>query len=354
MLGGLEATMRTWKLAALCTLSALALGACSKEVPEERSEAQCSDTVDNDGDGLVDCADPDCRALWICHRDAGVDQGGGDHDLGLRLEARSPEAKLDLAGKVEGHAPDGHAPDGPAATPEQEPNNGGTATELNAITIPALVTGAIGVADDVDVFGWQAQAGDRVTVTLKTGGSSLQPHLAVFGAQALSVPAAVSTGAGDVMAEYYVLKSGQYYVGVRDRRNVGSSSAHVGGAGFTYTLSVAALTRAPIAASYGETKSDLMPPGTVGVYSFTAAAGDTVELAVLAAQLTPPTDLDSRLSLFHPAQKAYLGTNDNLSLTQTDSLLSGALPFAGTYHAIVENEGTATSNLGFTLRITKK
>jgi hypothetical protein len=277
------------------------------------------------------------------------DLASADSRPDLRIQAS--EARL-----AEARAADrsGGADAKTSTVPEREPNDGTTKTEFMGITIPVVVSGAIGVPDDIDVFGWDAAAGDRLTAVVKSDGT-LQPHLAIFGDSALNVPAAVSTGSGQVMAEYYVLKSGSYFIGVRDRRNVGSSSAHVGGAAYTYTLEVATLQRAPLPATVGaETKGDLAPPGTIAVLSFDAAAGDTLQLDVLAAQLTPPSAVDSRLSLFHPGQKAWLGTNDNISLQQTDSRLTGAMPFAGTYHAIVENEGTATSNLGFVLKISKQ
>jgi hypothetical protein len=275
------------------------------------------------------------------------DVGGPDaprSDLRVAVEARVGDSRP---------ADRSSSPDALSAVPEQEPNDGTTKTEFMSITIPIAVKGAIGVPDDIDVFGWNAAAGDRLTAVVKSDGT-LQPHLAIFGDSALDVPAAVNTGTGQVMAEYYVLKSGSYFIGVRDRRNVGSSS-HVGGSDYTYTLEVSALQRAAQPATVGaETKGDLAPPGTIAVLSFDAAAGDKLQVEVIAARLSPPSAVDSRLSLFYPAQKTWLGTNDNISLQQTDSLLSGTMPFAGTYHAIVENEGTAQSNLGFTLKISKQ
>jgi hypothetical protein len=35
----------------------------------------CSDSIDNDGDGLVNCRDPDCSAAWSCASITGVDVG---------------------------------------------------------------------------------------------------------------------------------------------------------------------------------------------------------------------------------------------------------------------------------------
>ncbi len=323
----------------------LALVGCSESVGFERSAAECSDGKDNDGDGLVDCADPDCRAGAACARDASVER---------RADSAGADARRDLA--REASPREASAPDAAAPIPEQEPNDGKTKTELQAVSVPVQVNGAIGVADDIDLFGFQAKAGDRLAVTVKSAGS-LEPHLAVFGDSALGVPSSVTTGAAGAttLAEYYVLKAGSYFVGVRDRRNVGSSSQHVGGAGFGYLLTLSPLSRAPIPAAIGaETSATLDPPGTVAVFAFTPTANDNLEVTVLAARLAPPSNVDSRLSLFHPGQGAWLGTNDNLSASQTDSLLKGAFPFAGVYHAIVENEGPwGGSNMKVTLKITK-
>lgn len=54
-------------------LVALALSSCtiitdfSPERALERSEERCSDRVDNDGNGLVDCADPSCKVFDFCN-----------------------------------------------------------------------------------------------------------------------------------------------------------------------------------------------------------------------------------------------------------------------------------------------
>jgi len=345
----LVATQRARSLwIGVVSLLVIAAG-CSEEVGFERSAAECSDGKDNDGDGLVDCVDPDCRARPECLPDASLER---------RPDAGKPDAPGPReTGLGDSHPGEASAPDAPSPIAEQEPNDGKTTTEFQPIALPVQVDAAIGIADDTDLFGLQATAGDRLSVTVRSAGS-LEPHLAVFGDSALNVPAGVTTGGAGttVLAEYYVLKSGSYYVGVRDRRNVGSSSQHVGGSGFGYLLSVMPLSRAPIPATVGgEASAMLDPPGTVAVFSFTATPNDALELSVLAARLTPPSDVDSRLSIFHPGQGAYLGTNDNLSASQTDSLLKGTFPFSGVYHAIVENEGPwGGSNMKVTLKITKQ
>jgi hypothetical protein len=70
---------RPLRLMALAASCALVVSGCQQGVAEERSDAACTDGVDNDGDGLVDCADPDCRARSICApADAGREARLGD------------------------------------------------------------------------------------------------------------------------------------------------------------------------------------------------------------------------------------------------------------------------------------
>jgi hypothetical protein len=72
-------------------------------------------------------------------------------------------------------APPDQNPDTLTVGTEQEPNDGATPTEYNAIQLPAQLTGAIGTANDVDLFGIAAQAGERFTVTLVSDGRSRAP-----------------------------------------------------------------------------------------------------------------------------------------------------------------------------------
>ncbi|HEY8428906.1 MAG TPA: hypothetical protein VIL20_11050, partial [Sandaracinaceae bacterium] len=68
------------------------LGACGGG--GESTGAACSDRADNDGDGLVDCADPQCGTYLWCsgaQQDAGShDAGPGPHDAAPRPDATFP------------------------------------------------------------------------------------------------------------------------------------------------------------------------------------------------------------------------------------------------------------------------
>ena len=50
----------------------------------EVTAAQCQDLADNDADGLIDCADPDCQWFVFC-----IDGGGGDTDTGSDSDSAS-------------------------------------------------------------------------------------------------------------------------------------------------------------------------------------------------------------------------------------------------------------------------
>lgn len=283
--------------------------------------------------------------------DGGVSDGGGA-DKGQADRGQADRGQADT-GKADTGKAD-KAPDTTGTITEKEPNNGTTKTEFQTVSSPMIIKGAIGTADDIDLFGLKVQAGQRLVVEVTSGGT-MQAHLAVFDL-ADKLPAVVSAGPGPgAIAEYYALKdAATLLVGVRDRRNVGSSQ-HVGGAKFTYTLSILPLKRAPIPMTTGSTKSStLAPAGTVRVFSFKANKGDNWKIRVLASQLSPPSDVDSRLSLFCVDQKSWHGTNDNASGAGGDSLIQGAMPYTCTYHAVVENVQLGAAKLGFALKITKQ
>lgn len=321
------------RLSPILLVTMLGLAHCADDVSLERSVAECTDQQDNDGDGLVDCQDPDCRALATC---GGGDLGGAD---GIAGSDGGTDAFAD--------AP---ATDSLEPIDEVEPNDGKTVDQLQKISIPTLLRGAIGAANDTDIYAARVIAGERLVVEV-TPTDALQPHVAVFSGADVDIPPAVNAAAtGSVLVEYYALAGGQLLIGIRDRRNVGDSPAGVGGPDLGYTLSVAHLDRAPIPITVGETKVDsLAPRGTVRVFAFSAQANDDLTLQVLTQSLTQPSNADARLSLFHPASQSRLGTND--SLDQGDALLSGVMPLAGTYHAIVENVALDADDLRFSLSL---
>lgn len=310
-----------------------ALSSCSDDVGVERTEAQCSDQKDNDGDGAIDCLDPDCRPLQIC----GAPQPDAGDDL------LSPDGGTDAV-------TDSTKTDALAVIPEVEPNDGKTVDQLQEIDLPSLVAGAIGSANDADIFALNVIAGDRLRVEVTPTGE-LRPHVAVFSGAGVDIPPAVNASdSGSVLVEYYALAGGQLLVGIRDRRNVGDTPAGVGGPTLGYTLSVTRLARDPIPIVVGETKVEsLAPSGTVRVFSFDAQKDDALTLQVLTESLSQPSTADARLSLFHPASQSRLGTNE--ALDSGDALLEGSMPLAGTYHAIVENVALDADDLRFSFSL---
>lgn len=286
-------------------------------------------------------------ALWGCSDDGqpAVDMNSWDY---------SPGAEVGIADKGPGadlQPADAGPPDAPPikVINETEPNNGGTKTEYNSITAPLQIKGAIGKAEDADLFGLTAPAGARYSVTVK-GDGTLQPHLVIFDLDN-KLPVAASNGATEALAEYYALEAADpLLIVVRDRRNLAKPSQKVGGAAFTYTVTVTPLTRAPVQVAVGaQQTSTLAPRGTVRVFAFTAAKDVDLDLEAL---VIAPADIDARLSLFHVGNKSWHGTNETPSAL--DAKLSGKMPLSGTYHAIVENVADYPTKLDFTFKITKK
>lgn len=293
-------------------------------------------------------------ALWSCSDDgqpavdmnhAAVDMNNWDHAPGAEagIADKGPGADLQPA--------DAGPPD---ASPikvinETEPNNGGTKTEYNSITAPIQIKGVIGTAEDADIFGLSAPAGARYSVTVK-GDGTLQPHVVIFDLDN-KLPVAASNGATTALAEYYTLQAANpLLIVVRDRRNLAKPSQKVGGAAFTYTVTVTPLTRAPVQVAVGaQQTSTLAPQGMVRVFAFTAAKDAELDLEAL---VTAPADIDARLSLFHVGNKSWHGTNETPGAL--DAKLTGKMPFSGTFHAIVENVADYPTKLDFTFKITKK
>jgi hypothetical protein len=293
-------------------------------------------------------------AFWGCSDDGqpAVDMSSPGFEAGVDMNSWDHSPGADHSPVPDQQPADAGPPDAPPlqVINETEPNNGGTKTEYNSITPPIQIKGAIGTAEDSDIFGFTASAGARYSVTVK-GDGALQPHVVIFDLDN-KLPVAASNGATEALAEYYVLKAvNPLLIVVRDRRNLpASSSQKVGGPTFTYTVTVTPLTRAPVQVSLGSQQtSTLAPQGTVRVFAFTAAKDADLDLEAL---VTAPADVDARLSLFHVGNKSWHGTNETPS--QLDAKLLGKMPISGTYHAIVENVADYPTKLDFVFKITKK
>jgi len=139
-----------------------------------------------------------------------------------------------------------------------------------------------------------------------------------------------------------------YLVIARDARNVPSAtSQNVGSAQHTYVLAAVTSTVAPTTV--------LVPSTTAGsfasryanaVFRFSLTASTAVTL-----NLNATGDADTRLTRFNTSTNQWFGTNDDLSVSNTNSKLTGTLT-AGDYLAVCDNVSETANNLGFTLGIT--
>jgi hypothetical protein len=85
-------------------LALLALAACTQlvqfeQIPER--SAQCSDLVDNDGDELIDCADPDCARLPQCEGAALCRWEGVTHTITVPAPVALAAARIDGDARVD-------------------------------------------------------------------------------------------------------------------------------------------------------------------------------------------------------------------------------------------------------------
>lgn len=236
----------------------------------------------------------------------------------------------------------------PGGDTETEPNNGGTATEVNALPIPGAISGTIDPANDVDVFGVNPAAGELWEWKLVPKGE-LAPHLIIFDTTPNNLnPNVLATGASgaSVTLEHFVIGAGKFAAVVRDARNVPTASGK-GGPAFGYTLTATKKTLQPTSVTFPSKKTGTLASlSSVQLYGFTATEGMRFDIIVRAGRKAAPSTLDSRLSLFNATTRKNVATNDDVSGTITDSELGGTLP-AGEYIVVLENEGTNAADLSY-------
>lgn len=233
---------------------------------------------------------------------------------------------------------------------EKEPNDGASATEVGTMTMPGVMKGAIDPANDVDIFSIAPAPGELWEWTLAPTGADLAPHLTIFDTDPNNTtnPNVLAKGdaAQTITLSHFVLGTGKLVAAVRDARNVPSGTGR-GGPTYGYTLTAKKKTPAPVAATFPSTKTGkLASLSSVDLYAFTLAASTGLDVIIRADRKAAPSTLDSRLSLFSVTTKKSVGTNDDATAGTTDSQLGGTLP-AGSYLAVVENEGTNASDLSY-------
>lgn len=237
---------------------------------------------------------------------------------------------------------------------EQEPNNGSSTTDLNAMTIPGAMTGAIDPANDADIFSLTPAAGELWEWKLAPKGAALAPHVTVFDtAEDNTNPTVLAKGAaGDTATiQHFVLGGGQWVAAVRDARNVPSGTGQ-GGATHGYTFTAKKLPLQPTAITVGATKTGTLASlSSVALFELTLAQTTGLDVIVRAERKSSPSTLDSRLSMWSSATKKSIGTNDDLDGTTTDSQLGGDAIPAGKYIIVLDNEGTNAADLSFEIEV---
>ena len=254
------------------------------------------------------------------------------------------------AGAIDGGSADAQVPDAaPSLTEEVEPNNGGTATEFNMVSVPVLSSGAIAVADDVDIFGVNLTAGELLRWTIASEDQNLAPHLAISEASNMR-PVTLAFGATGATQTFhhFAMKTGLHYLIVRDARNVpAADSQNAGDPSARYALTSAAATITPTQVTIPSRISHSLPHVfELGYFSFSLAQSSDVKIEVFAQRKVPASDVDSRLTLYYQTGGEWLITNDNPELDQQDSLVTGMLP-AGEYRVVIDNVNPDAVDLSF-------
>ena len=236
---------------------------------------------------------------------------------------------------------------------EKEPNNGSSPTDVQKMTIPGTMAGAIDPANDADIFSVAPLAGELWEWKLAPSGADLAPHLTVFDSAAdNSNPTVLAKGTagGTATIQHFVLEGGTWLAAVRDARNVPSGTGK-GGPTYGYTFSAKKLTVNPTTIAVGDTKTGTLASlSSVALFKLTLASSTGLDVVVRAERKSSPSTLDSRLSIWSNATKKSIGTNDDASGT-TDSELGGAAIPAGTYTIVLDNEGTDATDLSYEIEV---
>jgi hypothetical protein len=164
---------------------------------------------------------------------------------------------------------------------ETEPNGSpGTATFLPTPGMTDTVTSAGAInstgttqTGDTDLFSISAAAGDVFEITVAQGTSSpMIPAIGFFDpSQSVYFRNVNRVNATTARLEAHVLKTGVHQIGVFDARNLtATAGSYVGGAAYTYTLTVKRLTRTVTAAG---TQGKIDVGGKYLVYDLSIAGG---------------------------------------------------------------------------------
>jgi len=241
-----------------------------------------------------------------------------------------------------------------ATLQEQEPNNGATVDEFDALPLDTTMLGALQQSEDVDIFRFDAVPGQLYEVTLTpAAGSSLQPHLTVMdpgdatSASGDDYVKIVRAPQGAVAIELFAMGHSSYFVVVRDARNVGGAGG-AGGIDHGYELIVSA--RAPSDAASGTIvfpateQGALDHAGAIALYDFEGTLWTDVLFDLQASG-----DMDGRLFIYSAEEQDWIARNDNRALGDPDPLIDAPLTADGAMFLVVENIEEQATSLGYTL-----
>jgi hypothetical protein len=259
-----------------------------------------------------------------------------------------------------GPATDGGGFDGgPAGTPENETvstRTNDTLATAQTMAIGDTIDGTIGTAmgddTDVDNYKFTAAAGDVLRVTLIARGN-YQPLAVVRDQSGDYARIAIALeDASTATRQFYIPASGDYYFQILDLRNSGQTPQNVGGASFTYRLSVVRETVTPTTVTLPVTAraGTLSATDGVQIFSFTAALGNGLRAEVRAGRLSTPSDVDTILYLVDasgstPAALAY---NDDIDTEggNYDSLVRAIATHAGTHQVVLDHYIVSLPDVG--------
>jgi len=236
----------------------------------------------------------------------------------------------------------------PGRITESEPNN--SLAQANTITPNVTVRGVLDPPGDVDVFAFQATAGQRVRIDVTAKGltppSAADPIVALLDGSGRKLAENDDRAPGqlDPLLEFTIAATGRYAISIRDFGNKGGPS-------FTYELTVTLTGGAPARVNESEPNDTLAnaqaivpdvlvvgrldPAGDVDLFSFTATAGQRVTVDITARSLTPPSEADTVVALLDGTGQ-LLAENDDAG-GSLDSFLSVEIPRSGRYIVRIRN-----------------
>jgi cysteine-rich repeat protein len=208
-------------------------------------------------------------------------------------------------------------------------------------TIDGTIGNAIADASDVDLYEFDALAGDLLRATISTrAGGTFQAKGAIVDLQG-NVLRRIRPGDDDTSIatrELVIPRSGKYVLLVEDLRNGGGANA-IGGAALTYRAKLSRVTRTPDAATLPLVHEPASVPATgdVALLSFDALEGQNIAAATFAERLENPSMVDTVLLLFDASTTppTLLAENDDHDGT-LDSIVSVTAPENGPYVLVVD------------------